>query len=88
MKRAIPADRHATLPKHRARAVQAMANHLCTTDYTDGFCGPRDGRCTKEGPRRRDCIRAATGLFEALVTVGIQVVWPYDKAAPGGGTDG
>jgi hypothetical protein len=68
---------HVSNPKHRARAVEAIAREICSTDMTDGFCGPRDGQC----PRApiRDCIKRAEGCMRAIETVGCMVTWPYDK---------
>jgi hypothetical protein len=30
----------AMIDKHRARALQVIAEHRCSTDLTNGFCGP------------------------------------------------
>lgn len=68
-------------PKHRARAVEAMALHLCASRFTDGFCSPRDGKCHNRP--HLDCMRAAEGCMRAMETVGIKVVWPYDKEQDG-----
>lgn len=73
---------HASKPKHRSRAVEAMASHLCTTDFTNGFCGPRDGKCQRRTAAERpdrDCMKVADGCMRAMESRGIQVVWPYDK---------
>jgi hypothetical protein len=75
------ASRGSRPEQHRERATQAMASYLCSTDYTDGRCGPRDGKCVRRGGQR-DCIRAATGLFESMVTVGCEVIWVFGKSAP------
>lgn len=75
--------KHQSKPKHRVRAVQAMAGHICASDYTDGFCGPRDGVCQKgfpDRPRHRDCIKTAEHCMRAMESVGVMVVWPYDKS--------
>ena len=73
---------HDSKPKHRERAVDAMALHICTTDKTDGFCSPRDGSCFnplggKPG-MQQNCMHAADQLMRAMETRGIMVVWPYD----------
>lgn len=74
--------------KHYARAVDALAHHRCSTDLTDGFCGPRDGACAREGRLSRGararggCIAAAEGLLAALASRGMMVVWVYDKELP------
>jgi hypothetical protein len=74
---------HASKPKHRARAVQAMALHICCTDKTDGFCSPLDGSCSNplggKPERRLNCMDAAEQLMRAMETRGLMVVWPYDK---------
>ncbi len=68
--------------KHRARALQAIANHICTTDLTDGFCGPRDGACCRQKGswRRGGCNVVASGILQALESNGMVVVWDYDPA--------
>jgi hypothetical protein len=68
---------HASKPKHRARAVKAMAHEICVTEYTDGFCSPRDGICY--GTERHNCMKAAEGCMRAMEGRGLMVVWPYDK---------
>ena len=65
--------------KHRERAISAMASHLCSTDYTDGFCCPRDGECRRPGHPTRDCVRVARGLMGAIESVGCKAVWSFDK---------
>jgi hypothetical protein len=72
--------KHASKPKHRTRAVQAMAEHICASDYTDGFCGPRDGECRHGRPSGyRDCVKTAEHCMRAMESRGVMVVWPYDK---------
>lgn len=66
-------------PKAYARALQAIANHRCVCDLTDGFCGPRDGECTQRGRRPRGgCNVEAKGILDSLATVGVIVVWDFD----------
>ena len=76
---------HESKPKHRARAVEAMALHICVTDKTDGFCSPRDGFCFNplggKPERRQNCMHAAEQLMRAMETRGLMVVWPYDRGA-------
>lgn len=69
--------------KHRARALDAMASHFCTTDLTDGFCIPRDGKCRhngKEQPAHRNCVVRARGAMQAMESRGCRAVWIFDKA--------
>lgn len=76
-----------SLPKHRARAVEAIARHLCSVGMTDGFCGPRDGRCCETGADknpRRDCMVRAEGCMRAMETVGVKVVWTHDPILKAG----
>lgn len=68
-----PSERAAN---HRQRAVEAMAAHLCSMDYTDGFCSPRDGKC--RNPGRRNCMTMADGLMRSMEQRGCQVVWIHD----------
>jgi hypothetical protein len=69
--------------KHCERAVDAIAGHRCSTDLTDGFCGPWDGRCRYDGrPTHRNCIIEARGILEALASRGMMVVWIHDKELP------
>lgn len=65
----------ASLSKHRARALEAIASNLCSVHFTDGFCGPRDGKC--QG-RPFDCVRLAEGCIRAMETRGMSVVWDHD----------
>jgi hypothetical protein len=70
-------------PKHRARAVEAMARHRCETDKTDGFCCPRDGKCQRNLDGKRDhldCMRSAENLMRTLEGRGMSVVWDHDPA--------
>ena len=70
--------------KHYERAVDAIALHRCSTDLTDGFCGPRDGRCPGHDENRPDrcCIVSAKGILDALASRGMIVVWVFDKELP------
>lgn len=64
--------------KHRQRAVDAIALHLCSTDLTDGFCGPRDGKCigqNGERPSHRNCVVKANGCMQAMQSCGVHAVW-------------
>jgi transposase len=72
---------HASKPKHRTRAVQAMADHLCASDFTDGFCSPRDGQCRggSQVTPRRNCMHVAEQCMQSIECRGVMVVWPYDK---------
>lgn len=74
---------HASKPKHRARAVEAMAYHICACEKTDGFCSPRDGKCHNPlgGKRemRQNCMASSEQLMRAIESRGCMVVWPYDK---------
>ena len=74
-----------SLPKHRARAVESLAHHLCTTDYTDGFCCPRDGLCHHSRQRPgianradRNCMAVANNMVKAMEGRGLSVVWDHD----------
>lgn len=64
-------------PKAYARALQAIAHERCVTDLTDGFCGPRDGKCRHMAPQRR-CVVQAAAILQSLETAGMLVVWDYD----------
>jgi hypothetical protein len=64
-------------PKAYARALQAIAQHRCVTDLTDGFCGPSDGECRHMAPHRK-CSDQARGILQALAYVGMTVVWDFD----------
>lgn len=81
----IPDTRNeATKAKHHARALRAIATHLCATDMTDGFCQPRDGKCIGQGgerPGHRNCIVRAEGCLFSLKTCGMTAVWLFDKSA-------
>jgi hypothetical protein len=73
-----------SLPKHRARAVEQIAAHRCSTDLTDGFCGPRDGKCFWQGLNEhnqyRSCMVQAEGIMRAMETRGVSVVWDHDPS--------
>ncbi len=64
--------------KHRARALRAIANVRCTTDLTDGFCGPRDGKCRQNNPGMRRCDAQAESILLAIESVGCYVIWHFD----------
>lgn len=66
--------------KHLARAIDCIATERCSTDLTDGFCGPRDGCCHRHGAR--DCVAQARSALAGLVSRGLMVVWVYDKDLP------
>ena len=68
--------------KHRARALQALAHERCVTDLTNGFCGPRDGKCFRDS-NGRSCVRQAESLLQALESSGMRAVWVYDPALMG-----
>jgi hypothetical protein len=71
--------------KHYERALRALAGHRCSSDLTDGFCGPNEKPCYCRRPKGgydRDCATQAAGLLHALETVGMMVVWVYDKDLP------
>jgi hypothetical protein len=63
---------------HRARAVQTIAEHRCSTDLTNGFCGPSNGVCRRGSESGRDCIAEARGIVRALESRGMAVIWEYD----------
>lgn len=70
-----------SLPKHRARAVEAMAKQLCETDFTNGFCCVQDGKCqrnTAESRPDRNCMKVAEGLMRSMEGRGVSVVWDHD----------
>jgi hypothetical protein len=75
--------------KHRQRGLNAMAEHLCSTDYTDGFCSPDTNglmsgaaHCRHHNlPRNgRDCVAKALGLVKAIESRGCSIVWDHDPA--------
>jgi hypothetical protein len=75
--------------KHRQRGLNAMAEHLCSTDYTDGFCSPDTNglmsgaaHCRHHNlPRAgRDCVARALGLVQAIESRGCSIVWDHDPA--------
>ncbi len=73
--------------RHRVRAVAAIAGQLCSTDLTDGFCSPRDGKCAGqngERPDHRNCMVKAEGCVRAMEGVGIKVVWMFDPILKAG----
>lgn len=72
------ADGAALRVRHRARALQAIAEHRCSTDLTDGFCGPRDGRCHWQERGHRGCAAQAEGILAAMESRGMSVVWDHD----------
>lgn len=80
---AFPARSPEQVAKHRQRAVEALASHRCNTDLTDGFCGPRDGKCHRAS--HRDCMVQAEGLMRSIENVGCTVVWAFDREMRGEG---
>lgn len=71
-----------TIEKYRERVIEAIASHRCSTDLTDGFCGPRDGKCSGQGgerPPHRNCCTQARGILAAIESVGMSVIWTFDK---------
>lgn len=73
------ADMPALRALHRARAKQALAMQACACDLTDGFCGPREGRCMREEKgHKRSCARVAEGMLQAIETCGCAVIWEHD----------
>lgn len=74
------ADGAALKALHRQRALQAIAKYRCSTDLTDGFCGPRDGQCHWEGKDSsvRGCIAQAEAILKAVESLGMSVVWDLD----------
>lgn len=88
---AFPARSREMVAKHRARAVGCLAEHVCSTDMTDGFCGPEFVDHTMSGPvkcRRdhtgRSCVVKATSLMQAIESRGCTVVWAFDREMLGG----
>jgi hypothetical protein len=75
--------------KHRRRAIGAMAEHLCSTDLTNGFCSPvfvegkMSGvvRCARNSGR--NCVARAEGLAQAIESRGCSIVWGHDPALKG-----
>lgn len=67
--------------KHRERVIEMIASERCSTDLTDGFCGPRDGKCRYDGKSyRRDCMAQARSIMLSIESRGVRVVWIYDPA--------
>jgi len=77
--------------KHRQRGLNAMAEHLCATDLTDGFCCPQtEGHLMSSGAHcrnparsrnnRLDCVARALGLVQAIESRGCSIVWDHDPA--------
>jgi hypothetical protein len=63
---------------HRApRALQNIAHEICATELTDGFCGPREGKCTRQH-KPGGCIRRAEACLQAMATSGVIPIWVYD----------
>lgn len=86
---AFPARTPEMVAKDRARAVEQLASHRCSTELTDGFCGPQDGTCIGQGgerPLHRNCMRQAEGLMQAIESHGCTVVWAFDREMIGGGS--
>jgi hypothetical protein len=76
---AFPARTPEMVAKHRARAVEQLASHRCSTDLTDGFCGPQDGKCHRGLGTYRNCVVQAESLLQAIENRGCTVVWAYDR---------
>ncbi len=68
--------------RHRARALQAIAQQRCETDLTTGFCCPRDGECSRQSSRG-SCVHSAEGILQAIETRGLAVIWRMDPALSG-----
>ncbi|MDN3278779.1 hypothetical protein QWJ07_31270 [Frankia sp. RB7] len=75
--------------KHRRRAIGALADHLCATDMTTGFCSPiyitgmmsGEVRCARNSGR--NCVARAEGLVQAIENRGCSIVWDHDPALKG-----
>lgn len=76
--------------KHRQRGLNALAGHVCSTDYTDGFCSPDAGglmsgvaHCRHHNLARngRDCVARALALVKAMESRGCSIVWDHDPAS-------
>jgi hypothetical protein len=72
------ADGEALRAQHRKRALDALAMHRSTTDLTNGFCAPSEGRCGRQSVTGRNCIAQAEGLLKAIEGRGMSVVWDHD----------
>ncbi len=82
----VRADR---LDAHRQRGKNALADHLCATLMTDGFCSPRNDEGRMSAPQQcvhmtkgehRDCCARAEGLVKAIESRGCKIVWVHDRA--------
>lgn len=72
----------ASAPTHRGRGLEAMAAHICSTDLTNGFCRPGEGKCHNDSADKRpdqNCMEQARGIMGAIESVGCKVVWAFDK---------
>lgn len=59
--------------RDRVRAAEALAEHICTTRLTDGFCVSRlNTRCK--------CHHEAEGLLRAMAGRGVVPVWERDPS--------
>lgn len=66
---------------HRERAIETIASERCSTDLTDGFCGPRDGKCRYDDHKYHpNCMRQAESIMRMIESRGVRVVWIYDPA--------
>lgn len=59
------------MDKSNLRALRAMAEHICVTRLTDGFC-------RSENKPECKCWTDAGGLLRSLDSVGVQCVWLYE----------
>ncbi|YBV97521.1 hypothetical protein M1D80_11770 [Phyllobacteriaceae bacterium JZ32] len=62
--------------RHRLRAHDALANHICTSRLTDGFCVARHDPDCK-------CHREADSLLDAMASVGVVPLWLFDRTLAG-----
>ncbi len=63
------------LAKHQLRAATALAEHVCATRLTDGFCR------SENRPECR-CWQEADGLLKAMGSRGVFPVWFYELDQP------
>lgn len=66
--------------KHQLRALSALAEHVCLTRLTDGFCR------SENRPECR-CWQEADGLLKAMSSRGVYPVWFYQKDTDSEGPD-
>lgn len=82
---AVQLDR--LLEKHARRALLCLAQHVCATDKTTGFCGPELDETTgkiicRHGGDRVSCAPTAHSLLHSIGTRGVIAFWPFDKELP------